>query len=94
MAQSVRPAVAARQKLPSKGFLTGAIDAGTTFTGSDFRNAVPRFAADAIGRIAAAKKATRAHVAPAWLLAQHHWIVPIPGTTNSTVPKRTSAASK
>jgi aryl-alcohol dehydrogenase-like predicted oxidoreductase len=74
-----------------KGFLTGAIDAGTTFTSSDFRNTVPRFApearkanqglVDAIGRIAAEKKVTAAQVALAWLLAQKPWIVPIPGTT-------------
>ncbi|RWN29029.1 MAG: aldo/keto reductase [Mesorhizobium sp.] len=74
-----------------KGFLTGAIDAGTTFDSSDFRNTVPRFAedarkanqalVDAIGVIAVQKKATSARVALAWLLAQKPWIVPIPGTT-------------
>ena len=31
-----------------KGFLTGAIDAGATFDGSDFRSSVPRFAPDAL----------------------------------------------
>ena len=74
-----------------KGFLTGAIDASTTFTNDDFRNTVPRFApearkanqaiVDAIGRIAADKKATPAQIALAWLLARKPWIVPIPGTT-------------
>ena len=74
-----------------KGFLTGTIDQNTTFTSSDFRNTVPRFApearkanqaiVDAVGRIAAEKKATPAQVAIAWLLAQKPWIVPIPGTT-------------
>jgi aryl-alcohol dehydrogenase-like predicted oxidoreductase len=74
-----------------KGFLTGAIDASTTFASNDFRNTVPRFApearkanqalVDAIGGIAAQKKATSAQVALAWLLAQKPWIVPIPGTT-------------
>ncbi|RWO81948.1 aldo/keto reductase [Mesorhizobium sp.] len=74
-----------------KGFLTGAIDASTTFDSSDFRNTVPRFAenarkanqalVDAIGVIAVQKKATSAQVALAWLLAQKTWIVPIPGTT-------------
>ena len=34
----------------------------------------------AVGRIAAAKQATPAQVALAWLLAQRPWIVPIPGT--------------
>jgi len=74
-----------------KGFLTGAIDAKTTFTSDDFRNTVPRFApearkanqalVDAIGKIAAEKKVTPAQVALAWLLARKPWIVPIPGTT-------------
>ncbi len=74
-----------------KGFLTGAINANTTFDSSDFRNTVPRFAKDAraanqalvdkIGTIAAEKQVTSAQVALAWLLAQKPWIVPIPGTT-------------
>ena len=74
-----------------KGFLTGAIDAGTTFAANDFRNTVPRFApaaraanqaiVDAIGRVAAAKEVTPAQIALAWLLARKPWIVPIPGTT-------------
>jgi aryl-alcohol dehydrogenase-like predicted oxidoreductase len=74
-----------------KGFLTGKIDATTTFDGSDFRNTVPRFAAenrkanqalvDLVTRVAAQKHATPAQVALAWLLAQKSWIVPIPGTT-------------
>jgi len=74
-----------------KGFLTGAINESTTFDKSDFRNVVPRFDAenrkanqvlvDVLGRIADAKKATRAQIALAWLLAQKPWIVPIPGTT-------------
>jgi aryl-alcohol dehydrogenase-like predicted oxidoreductase len=74
-----------------KGFLTGAIDASTTFDSSDFRNTVPRFQpearkanepiVEAIGKIAAEKKVTAAQVALAWLLEQKPWIVPIPGTT-------------
>lgn len=74
-----------------KGFLTGAINADTTFDSSDFRNTVPRFAEEArkanqalvdkIGVIATEKKATSAQIALAWLLAQKPWIVPIPGTT-------------
>jgi aryl-alcohol dehydrogenase-like predicted oxidoreductase len=74
-----------------KGFLTGAIDETTTFDSTDFRNVVPRFAADArkanqtlvalLGEIAARKNATPAQIALAWLLAQKPWIVPIPGTT-------------
>ncbi len=74
-----------------KGFLTGTIDENTTFTSTDFRNVLPRFNAEArkanqqvvdtLGRIAEQKKATRAQIALAWLLAQKPWIVPIPGTT-------------
>lgn len=74
-----------------KGFLTGAINADTAFADDDFRNSVPRFAAEArqanqvlvdrISAIAAAKGATPAQVALAWLLARKPWIVPIPGTT-------------
>ena len=74
-----------------KGFLTGAISDKTEFDKSDFRNIVPRFTAEArkanqalveaLGRIADHKKATKAQIALAWLLAQKPWIVPIPGTT-------------
>jgi aryl-alcohol dehydrogenase-like predicted oxidoreductase len=74
-----------------KGFLTGAINDATSFAEGDIRNTLPRFEADArtanqalvnvIGEIADGRKATRAQVAIAWLLAQKPWIVPIPGTT-------------
>ena len=74
-----------------KGFLTGTIDETTAFPKGDFRNIVPRFAADArkanlalverLKGIASAKKVTPAQVALAWLLSRKPWIVPIPGTT-------------
>jgi len=74
-----------------KGFLTGKIDETTTFDSTDFRNIVPRFAAENrkanlafvawLTTFAERKKATPAQVALAWLLAQKPWIVPIPGTT-------------
>ncbi len=74
-----------------KGFLTGKISEDTQFDKNDFRNIVPRFApenrkanqalVDLLGRFAQQKKATPAHIALAWLLAQKPWIVPIPGTT-------------
>jgi aryl-alcohol dehydrogenase-like predicted oxidoreductase len=73
------------------GFLTGKIDEHTTFDSTDFRNAVPRFAPGAlqanmalvelVRSVTARKGATPAQIALAWLLAQHPWIVPIPGTT-------------
>jgi aryl-alcohol dehydrogenase-like predicted oxidoreductase len=74
-----------------RGFLTGKIDANTTFAKDDFRNIVPRFSQEArlanqalvdlLGKIAAGKQATSAQIALAWLLAKKPWIVPIPGTT-------------
>jgi aryl-alcohol dehydrogenase-like predicted oxidoreductase len=74
-----------------RGFLTGKIDENTSFDKDDFRNIVPRFSPEArkanqalvdqLGSIAAAKQATPAQIALAWLLAQKPWIVPIPGTT-------------
>src|SRR4029079_8654553 len=73
------------------GFLTGAIDAKTTFDAKDFRTHSPRFTPEAreanvamvdlVKRIAQQKGATPAQVALAWLLAQKPFIVPIPGTT-------------
>ena len=74
-----------------RGFLTGKIDASTTFESNDFRSNMPRFSPEArqanqalvdlLGQIAAKKEVTPAQVALAWLLAQKPWIVPIPGTT-------------
>ncbi|WP_449567136.1 aldo/keto reductase [Lelliottia nimipressuralis] len=74
-----------------KGFLTGAINAQTTFDSSDFRNVVPRFSeasrqanqqlVELVQRLAAEQGVTAAQIALAWLLAKAPWIVPIPGTT-------------
>ncbi len=74
-----------------KGFLTGTINAGTTFDSSDFRNQVPRFSETArqanqqlvevVQQLAAEQGVTPAQVALAWLLVKAPWIVPIPGTT-------------
>jgi aryl-alcohol dehydrogenase-like predicted oxidoreductase len=74
-----------------RGFLTGKMNASTTFDKGDFRSNLPRFTKEALKAnqalvdlltaIAAGKKATPAQVALAWLLAQKPWIVPIPGTT-------------
>ncbi|HEY8720530.1 aldo/keto reductase [Pengzhenrongella sp.] len=74
-----------------KGFLTGTINASTSFdAGNDIRSTIPRFAPDALAHnqavvdllasIARRKGATPAQIALAWLLAQKPWIVPIPGT--------------
>src|SRR4029077_8332239 len=74
-----------------KGFLTGKIDANTTFASTDLRARIPRFEKEArkanlalvdlLAGIAERKKVTPAQIALAWLLAQKPWIVPIPGTT-------------
>jgi len=74
-----------------RGFLTGAIDASTTFGPTDFRKSSPRFSVEArqanqalvdrLDAIAGAKGASKAQIALAWLLAQRPWIAPIPGTT-------------
>ena len=76
-----------------RGFLTGAITTDTTFPEGDMRAGLPRFTADALAAnarlvdvltgLAAAKGATPAQLALAWLLAQKPWIVPIPGTRKS-----------
>ena len=73
-----------------KGFLTGRINADTTFTEGDIRGTIPRFEAEAraaneavvdiLRTVADRKGATVAQIALAWLLAQKPWIVPIPGT--------------
>ncbi|MER5805410.1 aldo/keto reductase [Streptomyces mirabilis] len=74
-----------------KGFLTGAITSSTSFGDSDLRGSLPRFTEEAraanqtlvdlLSAVAARRGTTNAQVALAWLLAQHPWIVPIPGTT-------------
>jgi aryl-alcohol dehydrogenase-like predicted oxidoreductase len=74
-----------------RGFLTGKIDAATSFDANDFRNNLPRFSeknrkanqnlVELLERIAKERSATAAQISLAWLLAQKPWIVPIPGTT-------------
>ena len=73
------------------GFMTGAIDMGTSFAAADFRANTTRMdpenreanlalvdlARDWAGR----KDATPGQVALAWLMAQRPSVVPIPGTT-------------
>lgn len=73
------------------GFLTGTIDATTTFDATDFRRVSPRFTPEArtaneavvrlLAEVATRRTASVAQVALAWLLARKPWIVPIPGTT-------------
>ncbi|MEU2334763.1 aldo/keto reductase [Streptomyces sp. NPDC013172] len=85
-----------------KGFLTGTVDASTSFTDGDVRTTIPRFTAenraanqalvDHVATLAQTKGATPGQVALAWLLAQHPSIVPIPGTRRlSRVEENTGA---
>lgn len=77
-----------------RGFLTGKIDASTTFADNDIRRGLPRFQADALaanqgvvdllGRVAERYDAAPGQIALAWLLAQQPWIVPIPGTRRTS----------
>lgn len=87
-----------------KGFLTGSINADTTFTKDDFRNVIPRFSADnrkanqqlveLVTKIAKEKNASPAQISLAWLLAQKPWIVPIPGTTKIHRLEENTGAAK
>ena len=73
-----------------KGFLTGTVSADATFAPNEIRARVPRFEAenlsanqvlvDHVRQLADSREATPGQVALAWLLAQHPFIVPIPGT--------------
>ena len=73
-----------------KGFLTGTVSPDTKFAPGEIRARVPRFEAenlranealvDHVRGVAADRGATPGQVALAWLLAQHPFIVPIPGT--------------
>ncbi|MEY4166730.1 MAG: hypothetical protein RIR52_554 [Acidobacteriota bacterium] len=86
-----------------KGFLTGRIDAATSFDVTDFRNILPRFTPEArqanqrlialLEQIGGRLGATPAQIALAWLLAQRPWIVPIPGTTKLTRLEENNAAA-
>ncbi|MDL5352237.1 aldo/keto reductase [Microbacterium sp. zg-YB36] len=86
-----------------KGFLTGTVTTSTTFSENDIRRRVPRFEegnlaanqalVDQVKELAAAKDVTPAQVALAWLLAQHPWIVPIPGTRSTSRIEENAAAT-
>jgi aryl-alcohol dehydrogenase-like predicted oxidoreductase len=87
-----------------KGFLTGAVGQVTEFTAGDIRATIPRFTADNraanqalvdhIAELGRAKEATPGQIALAWLLAQHPWIVPIPGTRRPSRLKENAGATQ
>ena len=72
-----------------RGFLTGQITSGAALAPDDYRHSLPRFQPQAMAAnanmvaelqgLAAARGATAAQLALAWLLAQGTNIVPIPG---------------
>lgn len=73
-----------------KGFLTGAVDASATFAAGEIRARVPRFEPENLAAnqvlvehvraLAGEHVVSAGQIALAWLLAQHPFIVPIPGT--------------
>ncbi|WP_406124854.1 aldo/keto reductase [Streptomyces canus] len=85
-----------------RGFLTGAIRSPRELDADDFRLTTPRFAeanfernlriVDEVASVAADAGATPAQVALAWLLAQGHDVVPIPGTKRVTRVEENAAA--
>lgn len=86
-----------------KGFLTASVDASTSFGEGDVRSTIPRFSeknraanqvlVDHVTRLADAKGATAGQIALAWLLAQHPWIVPIPGTRRTSRIRENAGAT-
>lgn len=87
-----------------KGFLTGTVDAATTFAPGDIRATIPRFAdenraanqalVDHVRGLAGSRGATAGQVALAWLLAQQPWVVPIPGTRRLERVQENAAATR
>ena len=86
-----------------KGFLTGTVDAATSFAPGDIRATIPRFTEDNraanlalvehVRQVAADKGVTPGQIALAWLLAQQPWIVPIPGTRRLTRVEENAGAT-
>jgi aryl-alcohol dehydrogenase-like predicted oxidoreductase len=85
-----------------RGFLTATMKTLDALSPKDRRRDHPRFAPDNIGKnaqllqpleqIAAAKKATPAQIAIAWLLAQGEDVIPIPGTKRRKYLEQNCAA--
>ncbi len=86
-----------------KGALTGTVDTTTELADGDVRKTIPRFDADNltanlalvthVTRLAGAKGVAPGQIALAWLLAQHPFIVPIPGTRRPERVKENAGAT-
>jgi aryl-alcohol dehydrogenase-like predicted oxidoreductase len=86
-----------------RGFLTGTAKPAGSYEDADMRNTDPRWqpgnfeknldATRRLGALAAAKDATLAQLALAWLLAQGDDIVPIPGTRSAERVEENAAAA-
>jgi aryl-alcohol dehydrogenase-like predicted oxidoreductase len=86
-----------------RGFLTGKLDASTSFGSDDFRSNLPRFQADAMAAnqaivdkvraVAARVGAAPGQVALAWVIAQGEHVVPIPGTKRLAYLEENAAAA-
>ena len=86
-----------------KGFLTGTVDTSATFAEGDIRATIPRFdpanraanqaLVDHVSHLARTRGASPGQIALAWLLAQHPWIVPIPGTRRAERVRENAAAT-
>ncbi len=86
-----------------KGFLTGQVTTTTQFAEGDIRASIPRFQVENrsanqalvehVTQLATSRGVTPGRVALAWLLAQHRWIVPIPGTRRRERLRENAAAT-
>jgi len=86
-----------------RGFLTGRYRTPDDFDAGDWRRNNPRFQGDnfqrnlgiveRVGRVAARKGCTPAQLALAWVLAQGHDIVPIPGSKRRARLEENAAAT-
>lgn len=87
-----------------RSFLTGAVTSPDTLAADDFRRANPRFSGDALKAnltlvealkdFAAAKGASSAQVALAWILNKQDNVIPIPGTRRQKYLEENVAATR
>jgi aryl-alcohol dehydrogenase-like predicted oxidoreductase len=86
-----------------RGFLTGAVRNANALAADDYRRHLPRFQGEAaahnarlvarLEQIAVQQGCSAAQLAIAWLLAQGHGVIPIPGTRSSRRLEENAAAA-